>query len=238
MRQRLKNIYLQLRNDHPRIGALLFRIRNGGLMRRIKINGPKQAVKVSIAPSCVIKNLRIYISGGNHKVIIGPEAIINDVNILLKNRSNTLLIGSGVRFNKGGSIVFEDNDGSITIGESSTFENVHLAVTGNCKSIKIGQGCMFAYDIDVRTGDSHAVLDVEGNKINHEKDVVFGSHVWVAAHVTILKGVTIGANSIVATRSTVTKSFGGENLLIGGSPAQILKTEINWCRDRYPNGAA
>ncbi|HEY9752233.1 MAG TPA: hypothetical protein V6C46_04750, partial [Coleofasciculaceae cyanobacterium] len=56
--------------------------------------------------------------------------------------------------------------------------------------------------------------------------------VWIASHVSILKGVSIPDNSIVATRSVVTKSFNMQNTLIGGVPAKVLKNNINWLRER------
>ncbi|WP_304414181.1 acyltransferase [Photobacterium atrarenae] len=47
-------------------------------------------------------------------------------------------------------------------------------------------------------------------------------NVWVGTGSTILQGVTIGENSIVATGSVVTKSMPA-NVLIGGNPARVIK---------------
>lgn len=47
-------------------------------------------------------------------------------------------------------------------------------------------------------------------------------NVWIGASVTILDGVQISKNSIVAAGSVVTKSF-PSNVLIGGIPAKIIK---------------
>ncbi|BCA86946.1 acetyltransferase [Enterococcus saigonensis] len=45
---------------------------------------------------------------------------------------------------------------------------------------------------------------------------------WIGANVTILPGVTIGENSIVAADSTVTKDV-ADNVIVAGSPATIKK---------------
>lgn len=45
---------------------------------------------------------------------------------------------------------------------------------------------------------------------------------WIGAGVTILAGVTIGENSIVAANSTVTKDV-LDNVIVGGIPAKIIK---------------
>ena len=47
--------------------------------------------------------------------------------------------------------------------------------------------------------------------------VRLGDNVWVGDHATVLKGVTIGDNSVVAARSVVTKSV-PENVVVAGIP--------------------
>jgi acetyltransferase-like isoleucine patch superfamily enzyme len=64
--------------------------------------------------------------------------------------------------------------------------------------------------------------------------VEIGDHVWIGAHCSILKGVSLDAHTVVATRSTVTRSFSATNVLVGGSPAKILKERITWSRERFP----
>jgi acetyltransferase-like isoleucine patch superfamily enzyme len=92
---------------------------------------------------------------------------------------------------------------------------------------------MFANDIDLRTGDSHSIIDsLSSERINYAQDINIGNHVWVASHVSILKGVHISDNSVVATRAVVTKSFQENNILIGGMPAKKIKENINWDRQR------
>jgi acetyltransferase-like isoleucine patch superfamily enzyme len=53
--------------------------------------------------------------------------------------------------------------------------------------------------------------------------IVIGKKVWIGAQVTILPGVTIGDNSIIAAGAVVTKDLPA-NSLAGGVPAKILKT--------------
>jgi acetyltransferase-like isoleucine patch superfamily enzyme len=46
-------------------------------------------------------------------------------------------------------------------------------------------------------------------------------NVWVGMNVIILKGVTIGKNSVIAAGSIVTKPIPA-NCLAGGNPAKVL----------------
>ena len=96
---------------------------------------------------------------------------------------------------------------------------------------------MLAYDIDVRTGDSHSIISSEtGERLNYEKDIIIGDHVWVAAHSYLLKGAIIGDNSVVATGSIVAGEFPDSNIIIGGSPAKIIKRGVTWDRRRILHG--
>jgi acetyltransferase-like isoleucine patch superfamily enzyme len=45
---------------------------------------------------------------------------------------------------------------------------------------------------------------------------------WIGANTTILKGVTIGENSVVAAGSVVSKDV-PDNVIVGGTPAKIIK---------------
>tara|TARA_B110000503_G_scaffold72285_1_gene111814 strand:- start:1009 stop:1188 length:180 start_codon:yes stop_codon:yes gene_type:complete len=54
---------------------------------------------------------------------------------------------------------------------------------------------------------------------------MIGNNVWIGLNSIILKGVSVGDNTIIAAGSVVTKSF-GNNLVIGGNPAKILKRDI------------
>lgn len=54
------------------------------------------------------------------------------------------------------------------------------------------------------------------------KGINIGSNCWIGAKVTILDGVNIGNNSVIAAGAVVTKSF-KDNVLLGGVPARIIK---------------
>ena len=47
-------------------------------------------------------------------------------------------------------------------------------------------------------------------------------NVWIGMDATILKGITIGENSIIAAGSLVTKDV-EPNTIVGGNPATIIK---------------
>jgi len=52
---------------------------------------------------------------------------------------------------------------------------------------------------------------------------VIERHVWIAAGATIIDGVTVGENSVVAAGSVVTKDV-PPNTLVGGNPASAIRS--------------
>ena len=49
-----------------------------------------------------------------------------------------------------------------------------------------------------------------------------GNNAWFGGNVTILPGVTLGDNVVVAAGAVVTKSF-GDNVVLAGNPAKVIK---------------
>ena len=54
------------------------------------------------------------------------------------------------------------------------------------------------------------------------KPIHIGKKVWLGANVTVLQGVTIGENAIVAAGAVVTKDVPA-NAIVGGVPAKVIK---------------
>ena len=208
------------------------------LGRRSVTNTPVKQIRgsgnVIINPATTIfSNCKIDIDGNNNLIQIADFCTFNNVTFLIRGDNHRVKISKRVKFHYGGSLHIEDEGGLIEIGEDSTFEEAHIAVTEPGSRILIGADCMFAYDIDVRTGDSHSVIDARTHqRINYARDVVIGEHVWVAPHCSILKGVHIHRDCIVATRTVLTKTFDQNQVIIGGSPARILKGDVTWKRQR------
>ena len=55
------------------------------------------------------------------------------------------------------------------------------------------------------------------------KPVTIGDDVWIGGNCTILPGVTIGNNVVVAAGAVVTKDV-PDNVVVGGVPAKVIRT--------------
>ncbi len=108
-------------------------------------------------------------------------------------------------------------------------ESGHIASTEG-KSIIIGKDCMFSNDIEIRNGDSHAILNTMQERINTASSVVIGNHVWLGAHVRIMKGGKIPDNCVIGNSSLVSNEHDKSHAIYAGIPARLIKENIIWDR--------
>lgn len=229
----MKNLIKQ----YPFLLKYLRQFRDGQIFKKKlerTIKGKNNRLKFDYSSRFV--NCKLTIVGSNNIIEIKKDCKFNNVHFFLKGNGISLKIGSNVSFNNNGEIWIEDDNGKMVIGDFTTFESAHLAMTEPYSQLNIGEDCMFSNGIEIRTGDSHSIMDlVTEKRINFAKNISIDDHVWVGAHVVILKGVSLQKNTIIATKSLVTKSFDNQNILIGGSPARILKSDVYWLRERVYN---
>ncbi len=117
----------------------------------------------------------------------------------------------------GASLKIGDN-----VGMSSTRLWVHDSVTiGN--HVKIG-ACVLITDTDAHPMNYMARRTTnEGTK---SAPIVIEDDVWIGAHSIILKGVTIGARSVIGAGSVVTKSIPAD-CVAAGNPCRVIRRIIN-----------
>ncbi|MCF6292312.1 MAG: acyltransferase [Robiginitomaculum sp.] len=111
------------------------------------------------------------------------------------------------------------SNASISIGDC-------VLITGGArimaaKSIKIGDGCMFASGAIISDCDWHGIYD-RTEIDNNARPIVLADNVWIGTNAFVGKGVTIGKNSIVGAGSIVTKDVPA-NVVVAGNPAKIVK---------------
>jgi acetyltransferase-like isoleucine patch superfamily enzyme len=224
-----KSFYVSLKERYPGPAAFARKLLRGEAGRVQKtILGQEN---VFMADGASLSGVYVDIIGDNNRISIGPGCVLANVHFRIRGSGHQIEWGENCRVSRGAVLWFEDHQGVLRVGSGTTMVEVHIAVTENSKVI-IGEDCMFANDIDIRTGDSHSVIDTQtGERLNYAGDVVISRHVWIAPHTVILKGVSIGENSIIATGAVVTKSC-ESGVIMGGNPAKVIKTGISWKRER------
>jgi acetyltransferase-like isoleucine patch superfamily enzyme len=104
------------------------------------------------------------------------------------------------------------------------------------RNVFVNQNCTF-YDLggldiadDVMIGPNvslitsgHPVEPSRRRAFTIAQPIVIERNVWIGAGATIIGGVTVGENSVVAAGSVVTRSV-PPNTLVGGNPARVIRS--------------
>lgn len=125
-------------------------------------------------------------------------------------------IGRGCRFDigPGAAATF----GSGYVAAQSTFIIMH--------GLTVGDGCAISWGCQFLDEDFHQIA-YTGRK-DKSSEIIIGSQVWIGSNVSVLKGATIPDGCVVASGSVVGAKFTEKNSLIAGSPARIIRRNIEW----------
>lgn len=149
----------------------------------------------------------------------------------------------------GQTYIFKQKDSRIILGNDLTFRSYPnsnlIGINRNCSlstlkkeaTIIIGDGCGFSGTVigafvkielgkDVRCGANTLITDSDW----HTDDIRAGismpvkieDNVWLGEGVKVLKGVTIGANSVIGAGSIVTANIPA-NVIAAGNPCRVIK---------------
>ena len=107
-----------------------------------------------------------------------------------------------------------------------------MAAEGN---IHIGDNCIFGANVTLRTCNGHHIFDYDTReRICRPESITIGKHVWIGKEVMLFGGASIGDGSIVGARSITSSEF-GNNVMILGHPAKVIRESVIWSRDGEVN---
>jgi maltose O-acetyltransferase len=115
--------------------------------------------------------------------------------------------------------IVSNEGGRLEIGEG-TYINYGVSIAAN-SSIKIGKKCNIGTYCIVIDSDYHGIEDRDNPP--PPQPVVLEDNVWLGARVIVLKGVTIGKDSVIGAGSVVTKNIPPRSVAVG-LPAKVIKT--------------
>lgn len=95
------------------------------------------------------------------------------------------------------------------------------------QAITIGAGCRIGWDCDLMDNDFHHILWLDREPGPLSAPIVLEEKVWVGARCMILKGVTIGAHSVIAAGSIVTRDVPPYSLA-AGIPTRVIREIAGW----------
>ncbi len=138
----------------------------------------------------------------NGKVHLGcypsPFFFNGYIYIEARKRASTIEINDGVWINNN-SVLISDGEG-----------------------IYIGRNSLIGSNVEIFDSDFHDLSKDKRNMPGKTASVHIGENVFIGSNVKILKGVTIGHNSVIGCGSIVVKSI-PDDVIAAGIPAKVIK---------------
>jgi len=140
---------------------------------------------------------------GNGRIEVGDDVVIGSPCTWVVESTAELIIGDRVSLN-------------------------YRGILSVAKSVRICDDTLIAGDVAIFDNTNHPVsparrLARAGITSEEVAPVVIGRNVWIGIHCIIMRGVTIGDNSVVAAGSVVTKSVPCDTLVAGDPAAPIRR---------------
>lgn len=203
-------------------------IRLFGLKKRTHNGG-----KIILDKSNLFRKTRIFVDGKGSSVIIGPRCRFKNTIIEIHGKDSFVQLEDGVVVYESCYISIKGDNCKCIIGRKTTIGSASLFMEEDDTNIVMREDCMLGRRITISTTDFHSIIDnCTKKRINLAKDVSIGNHVWIGTDVSISKGAVIGNDCVVGERALVTKVFEKNNLCLAGIPANVIKENINWAREK------
>lgn len=143
-----------------------------------------------------------------------------------KARKSDLILGENCRFNSRTTSNLIGINHKCMI--STLAEGAILVIGDNCGFSGTTIGCFNSIELgeNVRCGANTLITDSDWHtddpRSGIAKPVRIGDNVWLGYGVIVLKGVTIGTNSVIGAGSVVSRDIPA-NVIAAGNPCVVLK---------------
>jgi len=155
-----------------------------------------------------------------------PIVIANNVVIAKHAKTGRLVAGRGVRIAKG-CVLVVGAQGLLSVG-TRTIIGPHTRIMA-ATQVRIGARCMISWNCSIFDSIGHRMWLEGQEEAEVEAPVVIGDDVWIGPYTIVMKGVEIGANSIIGAGSVIRRTI-PPNSLAYGNPARVVGKVDRWER--------
>lgn len=161
--------------------------------------------------------------GGRFEVSVDCDIKLK-TEVKIRDRGELSIEGSVEILN--GCYLFVGDHAKLKIGNGTSI-NTNTRISCSNK-IEIGKDCLISFDVVIIDNDYHQIY-IDGTPKQKSNPIIIGDNVWIGARAVVLKGVSIGENSVVAAGTVVNKDV-PPNTLVGGNPMKIINDKVSWKR--------
>ena len=94
------------------------------------------------------------------------------------------------------------------------------------RAVSFGDNVLVSWDCLFMDSDMHPISVKSGKRINEDRPIVVGNHVWVGCNTTILKGSFVPDGCVIAAGSVLSGRLERESAIY--SSKTVLKEDIVW----------
>ncbi|WP_115609932.1 acyltransferase [Actinobacillus seminis] len=175
-----------------------------------------------------IPGFDIQVLGTGNRVTVYEGTIFHHCRMVLRSNTEITIKKSKNNITR---LKIWGNCARVIIGKDFSCWGIEIRCHEPQSEVQIGDDCMFSEEILIYPTDVHAIYNNETKELlNEAKPIIIGNHVWCGRRVSVLKGSNIADNSVIGMGSMVIGKFNSPNVIIAGSPAKIIKSNINWDR--------
>lgn len=175
-----------------------------------------------------------FVCGNDNRVVVGSRCRLNHTTFFIRGHGNTIMLGDDCSAHLA-ELHIEGDGNTIQLGNGVTMHGrgscpIHIAADEG-SGVYIDEDCMIAHSVQMRSTDSHSIVDLNGKRLNPARDVHIGRHCWLGMQSIILKGCVIEPNTMVAAGSVCgSHTERVSNCILAGNPAKVVKRDVNWDR--------
>lgn len=159
-------------------------------------------------------------------VTLGTGCAFNGHPRFRRHPGSQITIGAGCNFNSSPASNLIGVNRPCIVSTLTEGAEIHIGPDCGFSGTVIGCASKIVLGEDVRCGANTLITDTdwhhEDPRSGPDAPVTIGNGVWLGVNVTVLKGVTIGENTLVAAGSQVVHSLPA-NVVAAGVPAKVLK---------------
>ena len=182
------------------------------------------------------KNAILNLEKGSKIILYGDRNLEFGINKLKGSRSET-----HVRLNRNavwnayhGGFLFYNT--VLEVKEGAVLNTGYFSANGGsvivvAQNITFGEDVMIGRNVIVYDSDFHQLKDDHYNMINPAEPVIIEDHVWLTSNITVLKGVRIGKDSLIASTTVINRDVPCHSIIAGNSSGRVVKDEVNWGRE-------
>jgi acetyltransferase-like isoleucine patch superfamily enzyme len=182
-----------------------------------------------VAPASLTTVSTLF-KGRNCTLEIDPGARLGQVTIEFRGSNAHCRIGPAGPSGHFSALIRLGEDSRVEIGAGVTSTARAFLAASEGARLTLGEDCMLATDVQLRTDDAHPIFDVHsGHRVNPAADIEIGAHVWLAYGARCLGGARVGDGSVIGMNSIVTGRI-PNNCIAVGAPARVVRRDIAWER--------